>query len=227
MGVVSNGMTLTLTLFRTGRGCISAITHITPKNSFCTFPPLQCIVGAHVRELKDNIPRRIRRVRSAEHLRLHPAARSIKDPAKLRAIARLGYDFVEHEFRLLHELRQNPAFHPFMDLSYGSEFQTEDDIRQALLGRDIYEAQELLTRLNLQDLSPDFRESLYEQLWYESVHSTPQDLKQVLLLISTWIRIGVKPCNLFSEAFRLLPTHITKETVLLCAFYKALSHKKS
>merc|ERR1712168_1241560 len=106
MGVVSNGMTLTLTLFRTGRGCISAITHITPKNSFCTFPPLQCIVGAHVRESpRENVTKRIRRVRSAKHLRLHLAARSIKDPAKLRAIARSGYHFGEHHSRLFHELR--------------------------------------------------------------------------------------------------------------------------
>merc|ERR1711942_522821 len=67
--------------------------------------------------------------------------------------------------------------------------------------------------------------SVYGQLWKNSAHLKPTDLTQVLIIISTWIRIGVKPCNLFSEAFRLLPDQLSKETVILCAFYKALGCK--
>ena len=219
-------MTLIYSLFRAGRGCIPTLTNQAPKLFFSTSAPLLKIVGSPAQ--KGKVAYRVRKARAAEQLRVHPAARKIKDPDQLRAITRIGDYIIKFEYRLFHQLRRDPAYHPYVELDDAPlEVHTEGAIRRSLLGRDIYEAGEILARNCFKHLSFDFRQSLYTQLWQESVHSTPRDLTQVLVLISTWIRIGIRPCNLFSEAIRLLPTNITRETVVLCAFYKALSHKKS
>ena len=89
----------------------------------------------------------------------------------------------------------------------------------ALRDRDIYEAWEYMKQTNFDGTSLVFRESLYQYLWERSTQVTPTNFNRLMQIISTWLRIGVKPFNLFSEAFQLLPKHFSRESAVLCALY--------
>ena len=214
-------MTLVHSFFQTCRGYIlPATNNLAFKHFFSSSLPLPRNFNAPSHQGK--VAYRVRKARTVEH----PALRKIKDPAILQAIPRTGKYISKFEYRFFHRLRNNRTYHQYFDLSYGNEVETEGAIHQALLGRNIYDAAEFLTRTCFKDKSLDFRESLYAQLWQDSVQSTPHDLTQVLNLISTWVRIGIRPCNLISEAIRLLPTNMNRETIVLCAFYMAMGSRK-
>ena len=173
-------------------------------------------------------------------MKYHPKSREIKDEKKLRLIPRCGDHLEKFEFSQLHKLQAVPRYRPFFEdvdendknssfdvLKPITNCPSRQEIEKTFHGRDTYEAFGDLTQINFRRTDYGFRRALYERMWRRSAKITPTDITFVLKVAAAWMRVGIKPCNLYSEAFQLLPSQFSREAAVLCAFYRGMAHRNS
>ena len=174
------------------------------------------------------LPARVRKAMKSTS-RHHPSCKLIPDVEKQRLQPRFA--FIEDRwFPLWHSLRTRPQYAKYFEVwSDAPSVLSHKEVLDKVRRMDIYEASTFFGQQKFADehFSQNSRSALYTDLWLRSFTQKPTDLETVLVNISTWIRIGIFPCNLFSEAFRLLPGSISLETVILCVYYRGFASKLS
>ena len=148
---------------------------------------------------------------------------------RLRQTPRYTPSIFTHEFDTMNRLRDtHPRYAPYLSPSVVEHFPWRYELEDALRGKNIYEASEFLDRCALVKIVKWKRIELYKELWRRSVDVEVPDLPKLLAAISTWLRCGVQPCNLYSEAFSLLLARGAPppEAVVLCLFYRGISKQQ-
>ena len=152
----------------------------------------------------------------------HPLASKIRDETELRRHPRYTTLFREYEFEPWSVFRSFPHFAQYFPRSDGSVTRTEcaaDHDAVYYLSQDYLPPWIPRGRIPLPSVAERFVPA-YKTFWRHSADVKPTDIAHVLAQVAHWYSVGIKPCNLISEALQLLSTQSCRNSVVLCMLYK-------